>query len=240
MRTHHCIYHTTFYLSVLSYFTINFWFYLQAVLINSKRLEVTAKSQSTSESTTATAATTAKSAAKPELKQQKLSFGAAPKKDTASAEASVSSQGGPVAKVLSVVCDVDRPGIGGEGRLITVELDSLYLVGCYVPNSGEGLKRLDYRLTEWDPFLRQYLKDLHAKKPVILAGDLNVAHLDLDIYNHEAKHIVKQAGLTPQERASFGTMLGEGYVDALRFLYPGTIVLTSSLPFYSRLFYFCC
>lgn len=187
--------------------------------MNKNRLQL---APSVLESSTVASPAKTKPVAKTELKQQKLNFGAVPKKEVSSAVSTISQT--PVTTVRSVVCDIDKPGIGGEGRLITVELDSLYLVGCYVPNSGEGLKRLDYRLNEWDPFLRQYLKDLHNKKPVILAGDLNVAHLDLDIYNHEAKHIVKQAGLTPQERASFGIMLGEGFVDALRFLRPSKLM----------------
>jgi len=70
--------------------------------------------------------------------------------------------------------------------------------------------------------MRSYLQGLKGKKAVVYGGDLNVAHLDLDIYNYQAKHIVKIAGLTPQERAAFGTMLATcGYVDSLRHLYPG-------------------
>lgn len=72
--------------------------------------------------------------------------------------------------------------------------------------------------------MRAYLKNLSAAKPVIYCGDLNVAHLDLDIYNFDAKHIVKQSGCTPRERAAFGQMLSEGFVDAFRHLYPGLYV----------------
>jgi exodeoxyribonuclease III len=118
--------------------------------------------------------------------------------------------------------------VGGEGRLVTIEVDEFYLVTCYVPNSGENLKRLDYRLNIWDPFLRNYLNELRNKKPVIFNGDLNVAHLDLDIYNYDAKHIMKQAGLTPQERKSFGVLLeSTGMIDVLRRLYPGRQIYTN-------------
>lgn len=116
---------------------------------------------------------------------------------------------------------------GGEGRIICAELDSFFLVACYVPNSGMDLSRLDYRTKQWDPFIRKYLDRLRSAKPVIFAGDLNVGHLDLDIYNFTAKHIHKQAGLTPQERASHGKLLAEGYIDALRFFYPGKFAALS-------------
>ena len=72
-----------------------------------------------------------------------------------------------------------------------------------------------------DPHVREYLTKLKSTKPVIFSGDLNVAHLDLDIHNPSAKHIVKQAGLTPQERQSFGKLLECGFKDALRYFYPG-------------------
>lgn len=206
-------------------------------MVNNKRVSVNfSESQQSVQSTSEPVSSTAKSTAKPELKQQKLNFGAPAKAAvtiaTSSTPAAAITAGASVEKVLHVSYDAPLPGIGSEGRLITVELNSFFLVNCYVPNSGEGLKRLDYRLNEWDPFLRRYLKDLHANKPVILAGDLNVAHLDLDIYNHEAKHIVKQAGLTPQERASFGTMLNEGFVDALRYLHPGTSTQSNNIYFH--------
>jgi len=108
----------------------------------------------------------------------------------------------------------------GEGRTITIETNKFIIVGCYVPNSGDGLVRLNYRLNEWDPYLRQYLQKLNARKPVIFTGDLNVGHLDLDIHNPTAKHIVKQAGLTPQERQSFTELLSTKFRDAFRFYYP--------------------
>jgi exodeoxyribonuclease III len=117
--------------------------------------------------------------------------------------------------------DVDRGVVcPGEGRVITVETDGFYLINAYVPNSGEGLKRLDYRIHDWDPALRAYLYHLHNKKPVIFTGDMNVGHLDIDIHNPTARHIVKQAGLTPQERASFTELLSGPLKDAFRYFYP--------------------
>lgn len=85
--------------------------------------------------------------------------------------------------------------------------------------------RLPYRVDEWDPAFFAYLSHLSATKPVILTGDLNVGHLDLDIHNPTAKHISKQAGLTPQERKSFGQgLLGDGkFTDAFRFLFPDAV-----------------
>lgn len=123
--------------------------------------------------------------------------------------------------VVSVKCDLPDQRFNGEGRVITVEFDNFYLINCYVPNSGEGLVRLSYRVSEWDPYIVSHLNELRKVKPVIFAGDLNCGHLDDDIYNFDAKHIAKQAGLTPEERASFSRMLDAGYFDAFRHFYPG-------------------
>lgn len=70
-----------------------------------------------------------------------------------------------------------------EGRVLTAEYEKFYIVGSYVPNSGDGLRRLEFRATQWDVALREYIKSLESKKPVILCGDLNVAHQDRDIYD---------------------------------------------------------
>jgi exodeoxyribonuclease III len=126
--------------------------------------------------------------------------------------------------IVNVFYDFNDPGFCNEGRVITIEFEQMFLVGCYTPNSGEGLKRLDYRISTWDTYMKRYLNGLKVQKPVIYTGDLNVAHLDLDIYNFDAKHIMKQAGLTPEERQSFGDLLAQGYKDALRFLYPSNVV----------------
>uniref|UniRef100_A0A7S1WYZ2 Endonuclease/exonuclease/phosphatase domain-containing protein n=1 Tax=Tetraselmis chuii TaxID=63592 RepID=A0A7S1WYZ2_9CHLO len=108
----------------------------------------------------------------------------------------------------------------GEGRIITVEYERFFVVGSYVPNSGMKLERLAYRTEQWDEDLRTYLAALATRKPTMLLGDLNVAHLDIDIYNVQSKHVAKSAGTTPQERASFGELLGRGWVDGFRHLHP--------------------
>jgi exodeoxyribonuclease-3 len=104
-----------------------------------------------------------------------------------------------------------------EGRVITLEFPSFYLIGAYVPNSGEGLKRLDFRMGFEDDLLA-YMKELDAKKPVILTGDLNVAHEEIDIKNPQAN--IHNAGFTAEERQKFTRLLSEGFVDTYRSLYP--------------------
>lgn len=108
----------------------------------------------------------------------------------------------------------------GEGRVITAEYKEFILVATYVPNSGEGLKRLKYRVDEWDKDFSAYLLALRAskKKPLIITGDLNVAHNEIDIYDPKGKD--KIACYTPQERESFGDFLKKGYVDTFRNLHP--------------------
>lgn len=122
-------------------------------------------------------------------------------------------------KVLSVWYGMDKP-VDKEGRMITVEYESFFVVLVYVPNSGDGLKRLDYRIEEWDKDFRKYVMELEKVKPVVVGGDLNVAHLDHDIWNVDAKHVPKSAGTTPQERQSFGELLDAGFVDTFRWLHP--------------------
>ena len=107
-----------------------------------------------------------------------------------------------------------------EGRTITVEYEGFYVVASYVPNSGDKLQRLEFRTKIWDRRMGEYLLQLEKKKPVIFCGDLNVAHLDADIWNAGAKHLVKSAGTTPAERQSFSDLLGLGFVDAFRHLNP--------------------
>ncbi|XP_071112743.1 DNA repair nuclease APEX1-like [Haliotis cracherodii] len=105
-----------------------------------------------------------------------------------------------------------------EGRVITAEFEKFYLVTAYIPNAGRGLTRVDYRTKEWDVEFQAYMKKLDAKKPVILCGDLNVAHLDIDLKNPKTNK--KNAGFTPQEREGFTNLLNEGFVDSFRLLYP--------------------
>jgi exodeoxyribonuclease III len=123
------------------------------------------------------------------------------------------------AKPLNVEAG-DLPSAKDEGRLITLEFAELYVVIAYVPNSGDGLKRLDERLQQWDEQLREKLKDLASKKPVVLLGDLNVAHRDVDIWNVEAPHVPKSAGTTVQERESFSKLLDAGFADGFAHMHP--------------------
>ncbi|EDQ89868.1 uncharacterized protein MONBRDRAFT_16913, partial [Monosiga brevicollis MX1] len=121
-------------------------------------------------------------------------------------------------RALSVQYGIKSAHHDQEGRTITVELPDLFVIGVYVPNSGQDLKRLDYRLNEWNVDFLAYIRELEASKPVLVVGDLNVAHLDLDIYN--AGHLVKSAGCTPQERTAFTEFLDQGFTDTFRKLYP--------------------
>ena len=106
-----------------------------------------------------------------------------------------------------------------EGRVITLEMEDFFLVTCYTPNSQDGLKRLDYRMV-WEHDFREYLKGLDAKKPVILCGDLNVAHEEIDIKNPKTNR--HNAGFTDEERGKMTELLGSGFVDSFRFLHPDT------------------
>lgn len=104
-----------------------------------------------------------------------------------------------------------------EGRVITLEYEDFFLVTCYTPNSQDGLKRLDYRMTWEDDFLA-YMKQLDAKKPVILCGDLNVAHKEIDLKNPKTNRM--NAGFTDQEREKMTTVLSSGFTDTFRYFYP--------------------
>ena len=104
-----------------------------------------------------------------------------------------------------------------EGRVITLEMEDFYLVCCYTPNSQDGLKRLDYRM-QWETDFRNYLKGLDAKKPVILCGDLNVAHEEIDIKNPRTNR--HNAGFTDEEREQFTNLLESGFTDSFHFKYP--------------------
>lgn len=104
-----------------------------------------------------------------------------------------------------------------EGRIITAEYEDFYLVTAYVPNSQDGLRRLDYR-QQWDKDLRAYLKELETRKPVVLCGDLNVAHCEIDLKNPKSNR--KNAGFTDEEREGFQQLLDAGFVDTFRHFYP--------------------
>ena len=104
-----------------------------------------------------------------------------------------------------------------EGRIITLEFEKFYLVNCYIPNSQRDLARLPYRLTFEDK-MRQYLMDLDSHKPVVYCGDLNVAHHEIDLKN--AKPNIGNSGFTYEERNKMTELLGAGFVDSFRYLYP--------------------
>ena len=104
-----------------------------------------------------------------------------------------------------------------EGRLITLEYEKFYLVCCYTPNSQSELKRLDYRM-EWEDDLRAYLMELDKKKPVVLCGDLNVAHEEIDLKNPKSNR--GSAGFSDQERGKMTELLSSGFTDTFRALYP--------------------
>nr|XP_048675381.1 DNA-(apurinic or apyrimidinic site) endonuclease isoform X2 [Caretta caretta]XP_048675382.1 DNA-(apurinic or apyrimidinic site) endonuclease isoform X2 [Caretta caretta] len=106
-----------------------------------------------------------------------------------------------------------------EGRVITAEFPSHFLVTAYVPNAGRGLVRLEYR-QRWDAAFRAYLQGLDARKPLVLCGDLNVAHAEIDLKNPKGNK--KSAGFTPEERQGFGELLAAGFTDTFRHLYPDT------------------
>lgn len=104
-----------------------------------------------------------------------------------------------------------------EGRLITLEFESFYFIGCYTPNSKDELARLPYRM-EWEDAFRSYIKQLDAQKPVILCGDLNVAHQEIDLKNPKTNR--NSAGFSDEERAKLSELLNSGFIDTYRFLYP--------------------
>ncbi|XP_041024502.1 DNA-(apurinic or apyrimidinic site) endonuclease, chloroplastic isoform X5 [Juglans microcarpa x Juglans regia] len=128
-------------------------------------------------------------------------------------------------KPLSVRYGLGISDHDSEGRLVMAEFDSFYLLSGYVPNSGDGLRRLSYRVTQWDPSLSNYMKELEKSKPVILTGDLNCAHEEIDIYNPAGNK--RSAGFTDEERQSFGTnFLSRGFVDTFRRQHPGVVGYT--------------
>ena len=118
---------------------------------------------------------------------------------------------------LSVTYGIGVEEHDREGRVITLEMENFYLITVYVPNSQDGLKRLDYRMTWEDDFLA-YLKKLEEKKPVVVCGDLNVAHQEIDLKNPKSNR--KNAGFTDEERAKFTQWLNAGFTDTFRYFYP--------------------
>lgn len=121
---------------------------------------------------------------------------------------------------LSVHYGLGEGKYDDEGRVITLEYEGYYLVGAYVPNSGEGLKRLAYRM-EFEDKLRGYLLSLDKNKPLVYTGDLNVAHEEIDLKNPKANE--HNAGFTIEERNKMSELLSAGFLDAFRYLYPDKI-----------------
>jgi exodeoxyribonuclease-3 len=119
--------------------------------------------------------------------------------------------------VLSVTNGIGIPEHDREGRVITAEYEEFYLVNTYTPNSQRGLLRLDYRM-EWEDAFLKYLLSLDEKKPVVLCGDLNVAHKEIDLKNPKTN--VNNAGFTMEERECMTRLLSSGFVDTFRVLYP--------------------
>ena len=118
---------------------------------------------------------------------------------------------------LSVAYGIDIPEHDTEGRVITLEYPDFYLVTVYVPNSQDDLRRLEYRVI-WEDAFRAYLGELDKKKPVIVCGDLNVAHKEIDLKNPKSNR--KNAGFTDEERGKFQELLDAGFVDTFRHFYP--------------------
>lgn len=123
-------------------------------------------------------------------------------------------------KPLSVSNDIGIDEHNHEGRVITMEFDEFYLVCVYVPNSQDELKRLTYRM-KWEDDFRSYVSGLAQKKGVVICGDLNVAHNDIDIKNPASNR--HNAGFTDEERGKFNALLDAGFVDSWRMLNPDTV-----------------
>lgn len=121
------------------------------------------------------------------------------------------------AKPINVTYGIGIEEHDQEGRVITAEYESFYLVDCYTPNSQRELTRLDYRM-KWEDDFRKYLETLNQKKPVILCGDLNVAHNEIDLKNPKTNR--HNAGFTDEERNKMTELLGAGFTDSFRYLYP--------------------
>lgn len=118
---------------------------------------------------------------------------------------------------LSVTYGIGIEEHDHEGRVITAEFEDHYFITCYTPNSKDGLLRLDYRMV-WEDAFRAYLSELNKKKPVILCGDLNVAHEEIDLKNPKTNR--RNAGFTDEERGKMTELLSAGFVDSFRYFYP--------------------
>ena len=120
-------------------------------------------------------------------------------------------------KPINVIYGIGIEEHDKEGRVITLEFDKFYLVNCYTPNSKRELERLNYRM-QWEDAFRNYLLKLNETKPVIMCGDLNVAHKEIDLKNPKSNH--RNAGFTDEERGKMTELLNAGFTDSFRYLYP--------------------
>lgn len=134
---------------------------------------------------------------------------------------------------LSVAYGIGIEEHDKEGRVITLEYDEFYVITCYTPNSQNELARLSYRMT-WEDAFRAYLKKLEETKPVIMCGDLNVAHNEIDLKNPKTNH--HNAGFTDEEREKMTTLLASGFIDTYRYFYPDVADIYSwwSYRFHAR------
>lgn len=122
--------------------------------------------------------------------------------------------------VLSVSYGLGVDEHDHEGRVVTVGFEDFYLVNVYVPNSQDGLRRLDYRMN-WEDAFRGFVKSLESKKPVVVCGDMNVAHEEIDLKNPSTNHF--NAGFSDEERSKFTELLGSGFIDTWRFQHPDEV-----------------
>lgn len=122
-------------------------------------------------------------------------------------------------KPLNVIYGLGLEEHDNEGRVITAEFDKYYVVTVYTPNSKEKLARIEYRM-QWEDAFREFLKDLELNKPVIVCGDLNVAHNEIDLKNPKTNR--KNAGFSDEERNKFNVLLNSGFIDTFRYFYPNT------------------
>lgn len=122
--------------------------------------------------------------------------------------------------VLSVSYGLGVDEHDHEGRVVTIEFEDFYLVNVYVPNSQDGLRRLDYRM-RWEDAFRGFVKSLESRKPVVVCGDMNVAHEEIDLKNPSTNHF--NAGFSDEERSKFTELLGSGFIDTWRFQHPDEV-----------------
>ncbi len=121
---------------------------------------------------------------------------------------------------IAVTYGIGSPDHDAEGRAITLEFPKYYFITLYVPNAQDGLRRIDFRM-DWEDKFRAYAGELAKKKPVVVCGDLNVAHNEIDLKNPKSN--VGNAGFSNEERGKFGELLNSGFIDSFRYLYPDTV-----------------